>query len=234
MRIGTVELGKKPRTVLVLSSPERVREDLELARIFRIDLVEARMDLLKDKKVLDIVSDYGFYSILTVRPTWEGGKFNGTEEERLEVFKSCVKHPGVGAVDVEVRAEISQEVKKLCKSCSKVLIASYHDFERTPPDEEIEEIFEKCAELGDIVKIALTPSSYEDVRRFCCLMAKKKKPKVFMAMGTYGKITRIAGFVFSSLLTYTFFGKAVAPGQIDAEKTINLLKEFYGESVDCG
>jgi 3-dehydroquinate dehydratase-1 len=51
-------------------------------------------------------------------------------------------------------------------------------------------------------------------------------------MGELGKFTRVVGFSFGSLLTYTFFGKPVAPGQIEAEELILLLEKLYPEYAD--
>ena len=48
-----------------------------------------------------------------------------------------------------------------------------------------------------------------------------------MVMGEVGSFTRVVGFSFGSLLTYTFFGRPVAPGQIEAEKLIKLLSNLY-------
>jgi 3-dehydroquinate dehydratase-1 len=233
MLIGTVELGKVPRVVLA-TDDENLKSKLERARLLGIDLVEARVDLLKEpteKRVrtfLDVVADYGFYAVSTVRPVWEGGAFRGDESERLSLFELLVKHPATGAVDVELRSEILPEVRAMARQERKPLIVSYHDFEKTPGESEIEELFGKAVEAGaDLVKLAFTGKSHDDAARVCSTLFKFKEPKVFMVMGEAGKFTRVVGFSFGSLLTYTFFGKPVAPGQIEAERLVSLLKEFY-------
>jgi 3-dehydroquinate dehydratase-1 len=233
MLIGTVELGKVPRVVLA-TDDENLKSKLERARLLGIDLVEARVDLLKEpteKRVrtfLDVVADYGFYAVSTVRPVWEGGAFRGDESERLSLFELLVKHPATGAVDVELRSEILPEVRAMARQERKPLIVSYHNFEKTPGESEIEELFGKAVEAGaDLVKLAFTGKSHDDAARVCSTLFKFKEPKVFMVMGEAGKFTRVVGFSFGSLLTYTFFGKPVAPGQIEAERLVSLLKEFY-------
>jgi len=233
MLIGTVELGKVPRVVLA-TDDENLKSNMERARLLGIDLVEARVDLLKEpteKRVrtfLDVVADYGFYAVSTVRPVWEGGAFRDDESERLSLFELLVKHPATGAVDVELRSEILPEVRAMARQERKPLIVSYHDFEKTPGESEIEELFGKAVEAGaDLVKLAFTGKSHDDAARICSTLFKFKEPKVFMVMGEAGKFTRVVGFSFGSLLTYTFFGKPVAPGQIEAERLVSLLKEFY-------
>jgi len=232
VKIGTVELGKRPAVILV-PDQSSLCEDLEKARRLRIDLIEARADLINRSKVkesLDLIADYGFYAVLTLRPKWEGGGFEGSEKERLELFEKFVSHPAVGAVDVELHAPILAEVRELAKGAGKKLIISYHDFEKTPERDEIRRIFEKALEAeADIVKTAFMGRSHSDAARVCSVMAELPRPKIFMVMGQAGKFTRVVGFSFGSLLTYTFFGRPVAPGQIEAERLIELLIQFYPE-----
>ncbi|TCK03404.1 type I 3-dehydroquinate dehydratase [Phorcysia thermohydrogeniphila] len=235
MQIGTVELGKTPRVIVALSG-ENLKGNLEKARELKVDLIEARLDLLSDvskesfRSFLDAVADFGFYSVSTIRPVWEGGKFKGSEEERLELFKLAVSHPATGAVDVELRAKILPYVKEMVEKERKVLIVSYHDFEKTPSKSEIEDILGRAKDAGaDIVKVAFAGREPSDATRVCCVLENFDHPKVFMVMGEVGKFTRVVGFSFGSLLTYTFFGEPVAPGQIEAEKLIRLLCEFYPE-----
>lgn len=233
MRIGTVEIGNVPRVISVLNGTN-LKENLERTRNLKIDLVEARIDLLNEvnhksiKGFLDTIADFGFYAVSTLRPNWEGGKFKGSEALRLELFREIVKHPATGAVDVELRSKILPEVRKMVKKENKVLIVSYHDFNGTPPEGEIEAIFKRAVKRGaNIAKLAFTGREKEDAERVCCTLSKFKHPKVFMVMGEVGKFTRVVGFSFGSLLTYTFFGESVAPGQIEADTLVKLLPELY-------
>jgi len=232
MQIGTVELGNLPRVILALG--ENYEGDLERAAKLKIDLIEARLDLLSEKRVekfkefLDRIADYGFYSVSTLRPKWEGGQFVGSETDRLKLFEFIAGHPATGAVDIELRSEILDEVREICREHGKKLIVSYHDFEKTPDRGEIEEILESAKEKGaDIVKVAFMGRTHSDASRVCCVLSQFDHPKVFMVMGEVGSFTRVVGFSFGSLLTYTFFGRPVAPGQIEAEKLIKLLSNLY-------
>ena len=233
MQIGTVELGKRPAVIVALDG-DRLAENLGKARELKIDLVEARLDLLGSpgiaevKKFLDLVADYGFYAVSTVRPTWEGGKFSGDESERIKILEYVVKHPATGAVDIELRSSILGEVLSLVREEGKKLIVSYHDFEKTPSSEEIEEICNRCKKAGaDIVKVAFMGRTQDDAARVCCVLSQLNYPRIFMVMGEVGSFTRVVGFSFGSLLTYTFFGQPVAPGQIEAERLIKLLANLY-------
>lgn len=234
MLLGTVELGSIPRVVLAVSG-EDVKGNLFRARELKIDIVEARVDLIRSLNLesavslLDMIGDFGFPAILTVRPVWEGGKFEGDEEGRLSLIAELVKHPCVAAVDIELRAgKIRKRAISLSKLLGKKVIVSYHDFKATPDDEEIVRISEEMRSIGaDIMKFAFTASSNREVSRAMCSFSSIDFPKVFMLMGEAGKISRVAGFTFGSLLTYTFFGEPVAPGQIEAERLVKLLSSFY-------
>lgn len=232
MKIGTVELGRRPAVILV-PDWKRLPLELERARELRLDLVEARVDLMEADRIrenLGLIADYGFYSVLTIRPVWEGGEFEKGEEERLGLFEELISHPAVGAVDIELKAQILPQVRELAKAEGKKLIVSYHDFKGTRVKKEIKEIFERAIESGaDIVKTAFMGSSHQDAAEVCSVMAELSHPKIFMVMGEAGRFTRVVGFSFGSLLTYTFFGKAVAPGQIEAEELVELLIRFYPE-----
>ncbi len=232
MQIGTVELGKLPRIVLSMSSVDRV--SLELARNLKVDLIELRLDLLNPfsieniKNTLNLVSDYGFYSIVTLRPNWEGGNFLGTDKERMSIFHRFIKHPSVGAVDIEFKSNIRDEILMLSRSLNKISIVSYHDFEGMPSNDEITDTAREMAGTGaDIVKLAFFGTKPSDAARLSCLMFKLKFNKIFMLMGKYGRLTRVNGFDFGSLLTYTFLGTETAPGQINALDLIRLMSKFY-------
>ncbi len=232
MQIGTVELGRRPVVVVALSD-KNLKVYLERARKLRIDLVEARIDLLEFldwQEFLDTVADFGFYTVSTLRPVWEGGKLEIPEVERLKLFEKVICHPATGAIDIELRAEILSEVVSFAREQGKKVIVSYHDFEKTPEREEIEDILERAALAGaDIVKVAFTGRSEKDTTRVCCTLSEFKGNKVFMVMGEVGSFTRVVGYSFGSLMTYTFFGKPVAPGQIEAEHLVYLLCQFYPE-----
>jgi len=236
MLLGTVELGKIPRIVVAVDG-NSLKNKLFKARELKVDLIEARIDLLETiseksvKSFLDTIADFGFFCIATVRPIWEGGSFKKDEEERFSIFHNIVSHPAVAAVDIELRAEaILKRTITLAKANGKKVIISYHDFEKTPEKEVIEEIFKKGEKLkADIVKCAFKANSYKDVADTAAIMKNIAFPKIFMLMGDKGSISRVDGFIFGSLLTYTFIGEAVAPGQIELEELVKLLMKFYPE-----
>ena len=80
---------------------------------------------------------------------------------------------------------------------------------------------------ADIVKFAVMPQCERDVLTLLDATLTMKEdhddtPVITMSMGGQGLVSRLAGEVFGSCLTFGTAGKASAPGQIPA----NLLSTF--------
>ena len=197
------------------------------------DIVELRVDLFENKDPENVLScihkahEIGIQTILTVRSEREGGK---PVEDRLKIFNACSPHSDY--TDIELSSQdIIQDVRDTVKSWGKKLIVSYHNFELTPPNWILKDIFREARRWGaDIVKISVKANSYEDVARLLCLGKESDGEKILIAMGEYGKVSRLAGFIFGSVITYAFVGSAVAPGQLSLEDMVALRKMFYGRN----
>ena len=67
------------------------------------DMVELRLDTVRDPDVSAALAGRRLPVILTCRPTWEGGHFKGSEEERRRILAEAIAL-GAELVDVEWRA----------------------------------------------------------------------------------------------------------------------------------
>src|SRR3954467_11110447 len=67
------------------------------------DLVELRLDSVSDPNVAGALAGRGRSVIVTCRPTWEGGRFAGSEEERKKLLAEALSL-GAEYVDLEWRA----------------------------------------------------------------------------------------------------------------------------------
>ena len=86
--------------------------------------------------------------------------------------------------------------------------------------------------ISDIAKIAVMPVSEKDVLTLlqATLEAKEKHvkiPLITMAMGGKGSITRIAGGLFGSSITFAAGKRSSAPGQIGIEQLRQAIEIFY-------
>lgn len=215
--------------IAVPLSDSNFEENLELCKRGGADIIELRVDLFQNKdpehvlELLDRVHQSGLKTILTVRSPKEGGH---PVENRLEIFRKV--SPYSDYTDIELSSQdIISEVRHIVKSSGKKLIVSYHNFELTPPNWILREVFREARRWSaDIVKVSVMARSYEDTARLLCL-AKEEGEKILIAMGEWGRLSRVAGPVFGSVITYSFVGSAVAPGQIDLESLKRTLELLY-------
>ena len=108
-----------------------------------------------------------------------------------------------------------------------VLVLSSHDFEKTPPRDVLVERYRQMEALGgDLPKIAVMPQNERDVMVMLAAMNESTAfcgPLIGISMGELGKLTRVRGGAFGSVMTFASKGKASAPGQIDAETLASML-----------
>jgi len=229
--VAELEIGKYPLIALPLDDRD-LESKLSQAKSKGIDLIELRIDMFSSTQsdyVKDIsrkVKDSGFGIIGTVRSVEEGGLKDLKDSERIELFEAVSDYADI--IDIELRSErLHEDLVKLCRDKEKFLLVSYHDFEKTPSEDEIQEIIDRSS-FGDIIKFAFMVKDVEDVGRILSVTHKNRDKKIVsIGMGDLGKITRVAGFFFGSLITYTYIGESVAPGQIEVKELIKELK-FYG------
>ena len=121
------------------------------ARSKGLDIAEMRIDRYKSyglEHVLNEISRFsGFSTLATIRLAAEGGSWNLSEDERLNIFRKII--PEVDAIDIEFSSEtILSEVIKEAHSHHKVVIVSYHNFDRTPSLKDLNEIVVRAVVPG--------------------------------------------------------------------------------------
>lgn len=198
------------------------------------DIIELRADGLEDKSEITKLlkqakSITNLPIILTVRMKDEGGSFSGTEEERVECIKEGIELADF--VDIELRMDKQKrdEITALAKSNGVKVILSYHDFEKTPEEDEIKSVLsEEEAAGADIAKLAVKANFSGDVIRLLNvtqdMTEKLKIPLCTISMGKAGTIARIAAPIFGSALTYGYVTKETAPGQLSVGELDSMLR----------
>jgi 3-dehydroquinate dehydratase type I len=193
------------------------------------DIIELRVDMFEEtepKHVIEIIKIAGNKfdkpKIVTIRDISEGGSKNIIN--RLSLYEAVL--PFSDIIDIEINAEIFDDVKKLCERFSATLIGSYHNFETTPDDVFLEEVFKKGRILGaDIIKIAVMPQCKEDILRVVEFTLRHKKDKIVtMSMGDLGLPTRILNPVVGSIITYGYINSPSAPGQLSISEIDHIFR----------
>ena len=104
---------------------------LDLARdaAHGADLVELRLDGVRDVDLAGALAGRRRPVVVTCRPVWEGGRFDGAEEVRLRLLAdACAR--GAEHVDVEWRADR----RSFPSEYAPRLVLSHHDFQGVPGD----------------------------------------------------------------------------------------------------
>ena len=168
----------------------------------------------------------GLPIIATVRSPEEGGARALSDSRRLELFKSIL--PVVDAIDLELgSAALRKNLVPLAHRLGKRVILSQHNFSRTPSENEMVRLIRKSRQGGaDIVKLAVTPKTSADLARLFLLTRRHRKENLIsVAMGKLGAPSRVLGFLFGSLLTYSFISpKPQAPGQLSFDRLLRKIK----------
>ena len=173
--------------------------------------------------------------LFTFRTANEGGEKAIEPAAYAELNKRAAATGLIDLVDVEAFTgdEVVRDIIESAHESGVVVVASNHDFEKTPEKDEIVRRLRKMQELGaDIPKIAVMPQSRKDV--LTLLSATEEmvseyadRPIITMSMSATGLISRLCGECFGSALTFGAVGKASAPGQMNASDLSEILNLIH-------
>lgn len=204
----------------------RTMEELRRARdaSASADLVELRLDGVDRPDVAAALDGRLRPVIVTCRPKWEGGAFEGSEEERRQILHDAII-AGAEFVDLEMRAGFTQELVRLRRG--RGIVLSHHSFDEQLPD--VQEILRTLLSTGaEVVKLACTVRSlvdtlplYEVAGHPDFRSPESESNRVLIAMGEPGASTRVLTARLGNRWTYA--GASLAPGQIPASR---LLGEY--------
>jgi 3-dehydroquinate dehydratase-1 len=219
---------------LVGRTREALRAEIAAVAAKTPDLLEWRVDffaaIADTAAVLATAADLraaagGLPILFTRRAEREGGQAIGLSEAQVVALYEAVAASGaLDLLDFEMdNAEADvRAVRALAHRHGLPLVLSFHDFQRTPADAELQARFAQAQRLGaDVAKLAVMPQAMEDVHRLlgATLLASRSLdiPVVSMAMGGLGAVSRLCGGVFGSALTFAVGAAASAPGQVPIE-----------------
>ncbi len=185
------------------------------------DLVELRLDGVRDPDVAGALQGRHLPVIVTCRAGWEGGRFEGSEEERRRLLEQALRE-GADWVDLEWRGGFETLVES---RRGRNIVLSSHDFEGVPTD--LDERYRAMRATGaHVVKLAVTPDTGDALRQLRRLGTDDDEPRVLIGMGQLGVPSRVLPARFGSAWTYA--GDGVAPGQISVTR---LLERYRFRSI---
>ncbi|SMC99426.1 3-dehydroquinate dehydratase [Desulfocicer vacuolatum DSM 3385] len=209
------------------------------------DLLEWRVDALNTvedgKEVMTTLSHLRNVMeevplIFTCRIDVEGGMglISRHRDARLDIICRAMETGLVDIVDIELCND-ETFIKTIRHGADKngvKLILSSHDFEKTPDESVILNRLGRAQDLGaDIAKLAAMPTGYQDVLLLLSATLKArtdflKIPMITISMEKMGLISRLAGGLFGSDVTFAMGDSASAPGQIpiqDLRRAMGVL-----------
>ncbi len=206
------------------------------------DMIELRIDFYEEinhlKKVLKLLSKVRKTKecpiLFTCRTQNEGGHSSLTLQQYSHLLTEVINSGYIDLVDIELNVGNKTVLELVDKAHKKnvFVVMSYHNFEKTPAYDDMVDILEKMEVMGgDILKIAVMPVLKKDVvtlMNVSTLMSSKlDRPLVMISMGELGKITRIAGELIGSSVTFGSTLKSSAPGQIQVNDLKLLLESLH-------
>ncbi len=208
-----IPIAQKDKDSVIIVARDCIRKGADILE-FRIDAME---NPNKDT-IVEIVKELDFPLIATCRIKEEGGSFEGSERDRVNLLLACA--PYVEYIDIELQT--NDEYIEEIKSTGVKTIISYHDFEKTPELSDLIYIVNKEKSLGDIAKVAVTPEELEDTLVVLAVLSRCNNT-IAISMGELGSYTRVMASKFNSPITFAVGRDVTAPGQLDIETMKMLL-----------
>ncbi|MEF9992217.1 MAG: type I 3-dehydroquinate dehydratase [Romboutsia sp.] len=247
VKVRHLKLGEgvpKVCVSIVGKTNEEIIEEIKYLKGLNLDLVEWRVDYYKDVENIDKVKDTlikireeieDLPLIFTFRSKKEGGEKELPIEYYSKLNKEIASTKIADLIDIEafIGDEIVKDIVNFAHSSSVIVLMSNHDFYKTPEKEEIINRLCKMQDLNaDLAKIAVMPQSQKDV--IILLSATEEMvrkyatiPIITMSMGGVGLISRLAGEIFGSVLTFASGKVSSAPGQIGVEDLHRVLDTIH-------
>ncbi len=174
--------------------------------------------------------------LFTFRTKKEGGEAVLLDCDYAELLTQAVQSGWIDAIDIEYfrNRECMEPVMQLAKEKGVTIVMSSHDFQKTPPYEELVQRLLGMKQRGaDVVKLACMPQCAGDVLTLLQATEHVKtlhpdEPLITMSMGKMGVISRISGEVFGSAMTFGAAKNASAPGQLDIATLQQMLQVLHG------
>lgn len=247
IKVRELEIGTGMTKIIVPiveTTKEKIINQGKVLSETSIDVVEWRVDFYEDvydiEKVLETLKELrttlGEKVILfTFRTKKEGGEKEIEMPYYLELNTEVAKSGLADMQDVEIFSgdEIVREIIDNIHQESGIVIASNHDFFKTPEKEEIINRLRKMQDMGaDIPKIALMPNTTEDVNILLDATREMNekyanRPIITMSMGGKGVVSRLSGELFGSSMTFGALGKVSAPGQVQVDDLKQILEVLH-------
>jgi 3-dehydroquinate dehydratase I len=209
-------------------NPESLRDKINRAFSFGANYIEIRFDFLDlsdMEEALKIAENIREKAVFTLRTPTEGGKFKGNNNDRIEWLKKLAMAKPM-LLDIEYTTiRSNDDLANYCKTQKIPVLLSWHDFEKTPPKDQLRCMLEKMRVYSNHIKMVTTAINIVDALRILDLYENAAESNLIaFSMGEAGIISRImCTIIGKSPFTYAALEESIAPGQL----TVVQMRDIY-------
>ena len=206
-------------------TPKRLKQTLTKA-LKKSDYAEIRFDFLNPNLVPDALQQIKKdlrKCVCTLRPVSEGGKFSGSEKNRISIMKLIAEYNPF-LLDIELNSlSKNKNLQRYLKSTGTDMLVSWHNFKQTPGISVLKKKLAQMKKFSNNIKIVTMAKSVNDATRVLSLYKNNNTKLIAFSMGNYGRISRILCLFLGSPYTYVSLGKPVAPGQFSVDEVKSIF-----------
>ena len=206
-------------------TPKRLKQTLTKA-LKKSDYAEIRFDFLNPNLVPDALQQIKKdlrKCVCTLRPVSEGGKFSGSEKNRISIIKLIAEYNPF-LLDVELNTlSKNKNLRRYLKNTGTDILVSWHNFKQTPSNSALKKKLAQMKKISNNIKIVTMAKSINDATRVLSLYKNNNTKLIAFSMGNYGRISRILCLFLGSPYTYVSLGKPIAPGQFSVDEVKSIF-----------
>jgi len=206
-------------------TPKRLKQTLTKA-LKKSDYAEIRFDFLNPNLVPDALQQIKKdlrKCVCTLRPVSEGGKFSGSEKNRISFMKLIAEYNPF-LLDIELNSlSKNKNLQRYLKSTGTDILVSWHSFKQTPGISVLKKKLAQMKKFSNNIKIVTMAKSVNDATRVLSLYKNNNTKLIAFSMGNYGRISRILCLFLGSPYTYASLGKPIAPGQFSVDEVKSIF-----------
>jgi len=206
-------------------TPKKLKQTLTKA-LKKSDYAEIRFDFLNPNAVpdaLQLIRKDLRKCVCTLRPVSEGGKFSGSEKNRISIMKLIAEYNPF-LLDIELNSlSKNKNLQRYLKSTGTDILVSWHSFKQTPGISVLKKKLAQMKKFSNNIKIVTMAKSVNDATRVLSLYKNNNTKLIAFSMGNYGRISRILCLFLGSPYTYVSLGKPVAPGQFSVDEVKSIF-----------
>ena len=206
-------------------TPKKLKQTLAKA-LKKSDYAEIRFDFLNPNsvpEVLHLIRKDLRRCVSTLRPIREGGKFSGSEKNRVSIIKLIAEYDPF-LLDIEYDTlRKNKNLQRYLKSTGTHTLVSWHNFKQTPSNSALKKKLTQMKKISNNIKIVTMAKSINDATRVLSLYKNNNTKLIAFSMGNYGRISRILCLFLGSPYTYASLGKPIAPGQFSVDEVKSIF-----------